>query len=68
LAIGGMVFATIAPSSGNLLLLPMCLGGLGSAPLPEKGDGGPAKCPGACHAMCCRSRNEIHRDDSDQDT
>jgi hypothetical protein len=68
LAIGGMVMATTIPQSGAMILLPTCLGGFHPADWPLKEDGGPAKCPGACHAVCCRSRNGLHFDDGDQET
>ena len=68
LAISGMALAAIAPSSGNLLVLPMCLGRFHAVQLPEKGDKDPTKCPGACHATCYRLRNEPNLDDSNQET
>jgi hypothetical protein len=63
-----MALATITPSSGNLLVLPMCFGGFHAAQLPQKGDTRPTQCPGACHATWCRSRTRLNIDDGDQET
>jgi len=69
LAAAGLVLATTAPAAGQrAIVLPLCLGG--SHALPGSGDEGPRppKCPGACHAVCCRARGEHEFDDDDWKT
>jgi hypothetical protein len=66
LAIGGVMTSGTGSSSAVSILLPMCLGGAHPVPLPVRRNDMPTNCPGACHAVCCRSRNALDFDESDQ--
>lgn len=67
LAVVGLIGTMTFPLPGRTMVIRMCLGGTHSMPLSGDGDGIPIKSPGACHAVCCRARDGLDVDESDQD-
>ena len=63
MAAAGLCVSGTASAAGHMLLLPMCLGGSHSAPLPGNDQNGPSKSAGGCHAVCCRPRERCDGDE-----
>jgi hypothetical protein len=50
-----------------MLVMRLCSGGTQSIPLRRDGDGDPSYCPGACHAIGCRTRATLDLEEGDQE-